>query len=152
MKQISKWSTIATIIVSFVALNLSGQAKEDSPQSYDLPKYNVQGIDMPEITKLIVPRIPNSLQGEETVMYFTIGTKGEVYNVRSKDRTPGSDLPVIMKRALYGWKFSPAVDDNGNPVAIKVALPVRVTPANERAGTYASSFDPMKLELIGRVN
>ena len=152
MRHIAKTVALAAFILSPI-FGLHAHAEDDVTQSFNLPKYTVQGVNMPEITKMIVPRIPNDLDGQETVMYFTIGKKGEVYNVRSKDRTPGSELPVIMKRALYAWKFTPPTGDQGQPVVIKVALPVRVVPKDERErASYASAFEPMKLELISWVN
>lgn len=152
MKQVIKAAAIAASLSIFIMSGLSAQSDKKPESAYDLPQFNVQGIEMPEITKVIVPRIPSHLEGEKATMYFTIGKKGEVYNVRSKDRTPGKELPVIMKRALYGWKFTPPVNEDGAPVVIKVALPVRVTPEEMRSGEYVSAFEPLTLQLIARVN
>ena len=83
-------------------------------------------------------------------MYYTINKKGHVHSIRSNvpltaDYAKG-DLVALMTQTLKQWKFEPATDTAGEPVAIKVSMPVKVTAPGAASNAYAGiQIEGMKL-------
>ena len=141
MKHVNKLSAL----VAFASLVFASVASADSYDSlertYTLPSFTVEGVSDPVLTSYTTPRISNSKIGIEVTMYYTISKKGHVHSIRSgapltADYAKG-DLAALMTQTLKQWKFEPATNSAGEPVAIKVSMPVKVTAPGTASNAYA---------------
>jgi hypothetical protein len=58
-------------------------------------------------------------------------------------------LASLKKDALGDWHFEPAINDSGDAVAIKVAMPVKIMTTETSSNTYVS-IDVKGMKLISK--
>ena len=154
------WCTAILSIIVTLGLTSSLQAAEDdTPELPPLevkPHLQMLDLTMPAPLKVVVPRLRNNLRGTEVRLTFYVGTDGEAYSI-NHDSSPFDDrknqVGEAMRRIVKYWEFEPAMDKQGNAIAVKVALPVRVVaPGTGNADKYASlSLDsPVLLAVLDK--
>ena len=127
---------IVGILISGLPVALTaGVEKQYSDAKYDLPSYNVAGIDtLPVPIERTIPFVQDGLIGTTIIMKVTVDEFGIPIRVDSarplfslglvneKER----DFAVQMSNAISYWDFEPATDLNGNPIKVTVRMPVTV--------------------------
>jgi hypothetical protein len=159
MKCCATGITLLCMGLLFIAAQTAeGKSNEDYPE-FDLPSYEVENyrldITPPVPDKVIVPRFRPSLIGVEVRLTFRIGKDGSVDSISddvSYYDDGGRYVANAMATTLKSWHFEPALDKSGNPVAVKVALPVIVTKKKGNAHRYASLSlkEPVILAVLDR--
>jgi hypothetical protein len=89
----------------------------------------------PVPTHIIQPKIDDRYVGIQVMMTFWVDKSGRPYGVGCNDLEVDRSLVTTLSQTLAFWKFTPAKDADGNPVARRVTLPVNILPARERTGT-----------------
>lgn len=133
---------ISALAASIMIIGISGasaQTLENPERTYTLPNFTVEGVSDPVLETYVTPRIPTRLVGSDITMYYTIGKDGSIRSIRSNAFFWGSsDLAALMTNALKQWKFEPATNNAGEPVAIRVAMPVQVVSQGSAENAYLS--------------
>ena len=154
MKALHKWmSLILGICLVIGSLGAAEEKTASQDPDYVLKEYEVLDITLPVADKIVTPRVPHYAVGAKVTMLFSVTDKGVPINIRAKGIPlhDAADLASSMSFALRGWRFKPALDKGGYPIAVKVALPVRVVRKVESSQAIASiGFG--NLELIRRIN
>lgn len=115
---------------------------------YQLPQYKIEEITLPIPIKTVAPIVGKRQIGQEVRMIFKVHTNGRPYAIRSSEAFPAApDLASSMKEALPHWRFEPALNPDGTPVIVRVALPVMVVRKLDDKNAY-TSIDWNKLELL----
>lgn len=118
--------------------------KRDLPE-FQLPSYDVDSFNLditpPVVKEAVVPRLRTNLSGVKVTVTFHIGKDGFIHTIRDNasyydDRA--NYVATVMAQTLRSWNFEPALDKDGNPVAIKVRLPVEIVKRSGNAHEYAS--------------
>ncbi|MCZ6672684.1 MAG: hypothetical protein O7C75_07070 [Verrucomicrobia bacterium] len=125
----------------FFPLALSAAESQASTREHTLPAYEVVDVALPIPVKLVVPRVSGRLGGYQVRMIFNINADGRTTNIHKEVHSPEqevNDLGETMKMAIRSWHFEPARDKDGNAIAIKLALPVKVVKNGGNAHEYAS--------------
>jgi hypothetical protein len=136
---------IVGILISGLPLALTATVeKRVSNANYDLPVYNVAGIDtLPVPIVRTIPTIQSGFVGTTIMMKVTVdefGIPSRVHSARplfslgtvnEKER----DFAVQMSNYISYWDFEPATDLNGNPIEVTVNMPVTVI---ERDGVQSA--------------
>jgi hypothetical protein len=158
----SRWRALGTALLSSLVLFGLAATLEAKPDQKDseLPPYKVQafGMDLraPSPVKVVAPQLSYQWEGMKIRMTFKVGKNGQPYDIRHNGSPFDVDecsLGSIMKSCLTYWKFTPSMDNDGNAVAVKVALPVKVVePGNGNADSYAGIVldDPILLAVLDR--
>ena len=141
-----KHTIVSTLILLIVlALNVSANVQDDSYRTgtdVQLPNYTVSGISIPIPTKVVAPKVNRETHNQEAEMIFRIGVDGRVHQIQSSafgsQQNHFRSLESAMRAVLPYWQFEPALDNNGNPVSVKVALPVRIIKSDKRGVSYSS--------------
>ena len=84
-------------------------------------------LNVPVPTKIVQPGVSASQVGKVVLLQFTITEKGKPTNIQTVDLR--QDDPVLAERiirALRSWEFTPALSDDGQPVAVTVTMPIKV--------------------------
>lgn len=139
MKNLIKTSIIGILISGLPVALTASIAKESSDTSYNLPIYNVTGIDtLPVPVERTIPFVQSGLVGTTILMKVTVDEFGIPIRVHSarplfslgtvneKER----DFAVQMSNYIRSWDFEPARDLRGNPVEVTVNMPVTVIERN----------------------
>ena len=142
-------------VLSILGVTFASAAK-DSSTVYQLPDIQIEGVaTLPVVVKNAVPKVPSNCVGASLKIEFTVDKRGNTSGVDThkplhsiyypKDR----DFAVQMINAVKHWKFEPGLDSDGNPVAIKLLMPVTVV---EKDGTtkILASFDSSKSRRVSR--
>lgn len=119
-----------------------------------LPEYTVQDLTLPIPDKVVAPRVNGQFAGQKVRMQLTVGTDGRATKISQKGISPDqqtNDLAATMQMVLRQWQFKPAMDKQGNAVAVKVILPVEVVKAKGNAKEYAT-IALAKPIFLARVN
>lgn len=147
-------SLVRAILIAFfsltacIALTATTEAKpNESDLIHNLPSFDVYA-DLPEITSptpinVVPPLVGKSLKGTEVTMTFYISKSGYVslaYDNADPYDNNEFELACLMYRALRKWKFEPAHDSSGNPISVKVKLPVVVVPKTAPAGSQKAAL------------
>ena len=154
MKALNKWISLA---LGICLVSSSVGAAQETPASeepdYVLKKYEVLDITLPVVEKIVTPPVPSHTIGAKVTMLFSVTDKGIPINIRAKGWPlhAAADLSATMQTILRSWRFKPALDEGGYPIAVKVALPVEVVRKKEASQAIAS-IDFGNLELIRRIN
>jgi len=151
MKNLIK-NIIVGILISGLPLALTASVgNEVSDTNYELPTYNVAGIDtLPVPIKRTIPFVQRGLVGTTIVMKITVDEFGIPTHVESarplfslgtvneKER----DFAVLLSNHIRNWDFEPATDFNGNPIKVTVRMPVTVIENNgEQVARVGISLD-----------
>ena len=83
--------------------------------------------NLPVPTKIVQPGVSASQFGKVVLLQFTITEEGKAKNIQTVDLRPND--PVLAERiirALRSWEFTPALSDDGQPVAVSVTMPIKV--------------------------
>ena len=78
--------------------------------------------DIPVPVKVVTPRVNTSQAGQTVEVEFLVDTAGAPHNIHVLSATDDA-LGMSVRNAVKYWKFAPA-RPNGEPVAMKVMLPV----------------------------
>ncbi|MCZ6673150.1 MAG: hypothetical protein O7C75_09440 [Verrucomicrobia bacterium] len=145
MKHTLKNTIIAIAIIS--APLASFAANEDTSKSarFDLPTYTIEDIaSLPEPTHNPIPSVKSQFVGLTLKVKFTVNTKGQPESVRlAKPLSSYSDVEKMtfasqLQEQVKNWKFEPAIDTNGNAIAVKVIMPVQVIKKGKAISALAS--------------
>jgi len=118
--------------------------------------WNTYNLSKPVLVKTVAPRLDYKLAGTEVLMTFKLGKHGKPYSIRyeaSLNEWRKRQLGEAMKLSLKDCKFTPALDEEGEAVAIKLALPVRAVGHRKvDTGNYASvnMTNPLLLAVLDR--
>ncbi|MBK1878828.1 hypothetical protein [Pelagicoccus mobilis] len=141
MKYINKLSALVAIFVLGGVSSASAQPDDSVTRTYTLPNFTVEGVSNPVLQSYSTPRVHNSTIGTEITMYYTINKKGRVQSIRSNagpfSEMSESELSILMTRTLRSWKFTPATNGVGEPVSIRVSMPVKVMSPGAGGDAYA---------------
>jgi hypothetical protein len=149
MKHVSKITAFAAFLIIAAVPATLAQSTAESMRSYTLPTFTVDGVADPELLSYVTPRVPSYLVGSSLIMYYTISDKGNVHSISSNGVFSQKNLAALMKDALSDWHFEPAINDSGEPVAIKVAMPVKIV-ANEASSYAYVSIDVKGMKLVSK--
>lgn len=146
---ISRIHTASAIFVGMVLFACSA-AYADENNNNDLPEFQLPSYDVesfwfditpPAVKTLEVPRLRSNMNGVKVTMTFNIGKDGKIAKIRDNASyydERANYVATVMARTLKTWHFEPALDKNGDPIAIKVALPVQIVKRKGNAQQYAS--------------
>ena len=141
----SAWRFISTTLVScmfiFGVVAVTEAQQSEKPSEYTLPLYKIEELTPPIAEKVVVPRVRRSLRGTEVDMLFRISETGKPQSISDTAgaRISQKELAIAMRSSLKRWEFEPARNPQGQAVAVKVRLPVKVVRKGEgNAKEYAS--------------
>ncbi len=149
MKHVSKITAFAAFLILAAIPATFAQSAEEPLRSYTLPTFTVDGVADPELLSYVTPQVPSSLVGSSLIMYYTISDKGDVHSISSNGAFSQRDLATLMKDALRKWHFEPAINDSGEAVAIKVAMPVNIVAQDTSSNAYVS-IDVKGMKLVSK--
>ena len=152
-------NTFEIILLSIVLFGASFvlvSAKEaDLKGPYDLPPYTVEEVAvLPEPISHPLPTVSNRVVGLDVRVKLTVNENGKPENVRlEKPLISYSDLDKMsfagrLENAVQSWKFEPALDSLGNPMAVDVILPVKVVRKGSKLATVAALILDMQFEEV----
>ena len=127
--------------LALLPLVLSAAKDQKAMPEYKLQEYRHVDLTLPIPEKVVMPRLRGEFVGHTVRMKLTVGADGRVYNIAQKPRTfdeVTNSLAVVMKSSLKQWEFEPALDKAGNPIAVKIILPVEVVKAKRNTQTYTA--------------
>lgn len=135
MKTLTKKKLIVSLIVlTLVPFAVNAANEQSNSPDYQLPTYKVEDMTLPVPTKIVAPRLGFEQLGQEIKMVFTVTAKGRAVKIHSSNSFSDTrNLASTMSAVLKYWEFEPARDENGIPVSVKVALPVKVVKSGERS-------------------
>ena len=135
---------------------------QDISEVPELPPLEVKGIwsqhglTVPIAVKVVAPEVPPRMTGTEVRMIFRIMEDGHITTIRD-DAGAFDDnernLAAMMRSVLKYWEFTPPYNTEGEPVAVRVALPVIVVEKGKgNAGHYSCVFakEPIFLAILDR--
>jgi hypothetical protein len=137
------------------------QASNDVEDIPELPGFDVRpiwtlhGLEAPAPVKVVVPLVGRGMTGTEIRMYFRIETDGTVSHIKSNAslfNLNECNLSAQMTAVLSYWEFTPALDKNGDPVEVKVALPVMVVEEEEANQDHYASISCKRPILIAAID
>jgi len=82
---------------------------------------------VPVPTKIVRPGVQPDQVGKVVLVQLTVTEAGRPTHIQTVDFRP--DDPVLAARiihALRSWEFAPARGEDGQPVAMKVIMPIKV--------------------------
>lgn len=144
-------SGILALSVSFGAEESKGSAIQD----YELSPFEVGAIvQLPEAIEPEIPVFPRLRGDTEIAINFTVNEQGFPSKVTTDPpvfalglvEEEERDFGLLMRSLVSSWKFSPAVDSNGNPVKVKVTMPIKFT---RKDGTPAAELS-LILDIRGQ--
>ena len=163
-KSVCSWHTRIIALMSIVMLCGTGAFAEvqDTDDIPELPSIEVRGIwlahglSVPVAVKVVKPPIPTRMVGTDVRMHFRINKDGKPIMIHSHNSPSDEDkrnLASIMKTYLLSWEFTPLYNKEGQPVEVKVALPVWIVEeGNGNADHYArvAVTEPILLAVLDR--
>ena len=139
--------TLFCMIAFLCGSGLTGATDNGDIPEFHLPSFDVdvfgKELTLPIPVKVVAPRVHKGLNGTEVTMSFNISETGKVILI-DDDASPYDnekfELACLMYRQLRTWRFEPARDEDGNTVAVKVELPVRVVARGDVSKTQLASI------------
>ena len=138
-------NTLLSIVIIAAPLASFAAEEESSKKAYNLPTYTIEDIaSLPEPTKNPIPTVKAKYVGLNLKVKFTVSASGRPENVRlEKPLISYSDVDKMtfasqMQNRVKKWKFEPAIDKAGNPIAVKVIMPVQVIKKGANYSAVAS--------------
>ena len=128
MKNTLKIIILAIALISAPFATFAANNATVKPE-HQLPEYKVEDLSLPIPVKVVAPRVSGRLFGHEVRMLFNVSADGRPTNIRQQGISPDqmtNDLVAAMTMVLYRWEFEPALDNNGNAIAVNVIMPVQV--------------------------
>ncbi len=117
-----------TKVLFFSALLFAGFGAQAHATALTLPHDEAAQLwsALPKPVKVVrFHNIPQRFADAIVQVEMTIDAEGRPRDIRGKKPLP-SDLASRVVPALSQWTFTPARDKDGNPVAIRVVLPLRL--------------------------
>ncbi len=112
---------IALILGTLAApFALSGKSVE---QAY-IESYQGRS-DIPVPVAVVKPAVSSRYAGQVVEVEFVVDTTGKPVELAVRNPLP-AELTTPVKAALAQWKFAPARTVAGEPVAMKVRVPVKI--------------------------
>ena len=147
---------ITSILVSHTVSAKSENELTSADQSHNLPTFNVEEIAPPVISKTVAPRISKRSSLQEVELVFRVGIDGRPYAISKGAFAPETSdfrsLESAMLRVLPYWRFEPALDENNNPIDVKVALPVRILNKEKASKDYPTIALAKPTILVSAIN
>jgi len=81
--------------------------------------------DIPVPLAVVKPAVSARYAGLTVEVEFLVDASGKPVDISVRNAAP-SELTAPVKEALAQWKFAPARTVSGEPVAMKVCVPVRI--------------------------
>lgn len=81
--------------------------------------------DIPVPLAVVKPAVSSRYAGQTVEVEFTVDTTGKPVALAVRNALP-AELTTPVKDALSQWKFAPARTVTGEPVAMKVLIPVKI--------------------------
>lgn len=158
MKSITKLTLTGIGAFALIMANLSAKEGVQADGSYELPSFNVgEIVTLPAPTQIKEPVVKASMRGASFDMRLTIDENGNASNVDTVrplfslglSNEEERDLAVQMIQLLSTWKFTPALDANGEAVAIKAIMPVKVIERDSEPLVTVSVKQDKSASVIG---
>jgi len=92
--------------------------------------------DIPVPVSVVMPEVESRFAGQQVMIEFTVDPTGKPTQIASTTPDADGELVSAVLAAVEKWQFAPALAD-GKPVAMKVALPVKIVGRFEAATHYA---------------
>lgn len=145
MKNTLKITSIAIAIISAPLATFAASEDASNKAAYNLPTYTIEDISaLPEPIKNRIPSVKADYVGLSLKVKFTVTDEGRAESVRlSRPLSSYSDVDRMtfanrMKEAVENWNFEPARDNDGNPITVKVVMPVKVVKKAGKTTALAS--------------
>ena len=158
MKSIKKLTLTGIGAFALIMANLSAKEGVKADGSYELPSFNVgEIVTLPAPMQIKEPVVKASMRGASFDMRLTIDENGNASNVDTVrplfslglSNEEERDLAVQMIQLLSTWKFTPALDANGEAVAIKAIMPVKVIERDSEPLVTVSVKQDKSASVIG---
>ena len=134
---------ITSIVIAILSAPLAAFAAQE--KAYNLPTYTIEDISsLPEPIKNRIPSVKADYVGLSLKVKFTVTAEGRAESVRlDRPLHSYSDVERMtfanrMKDAVEKWTFEPAYDNSGNPITVKVVMPVKVVKKSGKTTALAS--------------
>ena len=103
------------------------------------------GNSVPVPTKIVQPVVSARQVGKAVLLQFTVTKEGKPTNIQTVDFQPeDAVLAERISRALRSWEFAPALGSDGQAVAMKVTMPIKV----DGFGQPDLQLDPRQGQLV----
>lgn len=119
------------LLVLIVYLSLDDDTPETNHPS--LPTFEVEDVfSLPKPIHFPVPIVSKQLIGKTIRLNFTVNELGKPEKVHLDQTLAGirneslMHFASLLREDVENWEFEPAQDGSGNPVSVKVIMPVRV--------------------------
>jgi hypothetical protein len=123
-----KKSVIAAVVVSLgLAAAPFAQANKRSDQAY-VESYAGRS-DIPVPIAVVAPVVGGEHAGAEVELRFVVDPAGKPVNITTSTLVD-RELARVLRAAVAQWRFAPARNAEGTPVARKVVLPMRIADRN----------------------
>ena len=158
MKSITKLTLTGIGAFALIMANLSAKEGVQADGSYELPSFNVgEIVTLLAPTQIKEPVVKASMRGASFDMRLSIDENGNASNVDTVrplfslglSNEEERDLAVQMIQLLSTWKFTPALDANGEAVAIKAIMPVKVIERDSEPLVTVSVKQDKSASVIG---
>ncbi len=109
-----------------------GQAREThhADQNAETPRHLHQEIQIPKVKKAVAPTISSAHVGQHITLEFTVNEAGRAESIESLDtrfQIKRMEIAAKMETILPDWEFVPAKNAQGEPIPMRVRMPVIVT-------------------------
>src|SRR5258708_17510287 len=119
MIKVKMLATVAALSL----LSLPAAVIAKSPSETYVESYKGR-TDVPVPVQVVTPSVDSRYAGSVVEIEFTVDKDGKPHDLASKSLVD-FELEQEVKQAVEKWQFSPAMR-NGQPVSMKVILPVRI--------------------------
>lgn len=144
MKNTIKHSLLAIALLS-ASCAVFADKGNPAKKAYDLPTYTIEDIaSLPAPKAHAIPSVSAEFIGMDLRVKFTVTTEGKAESVRlEKPLSSYSDVERMsfanrIQLAVADWEFEPALDNDGNAIAVKVVMPVKVVEKRGKTTALAS--------------
>ena len=130
MKAVSK----LVVLLSMGALPVVAAPASTPEQAYVESCRKDPGVPVP--VTVVSPTVGPEFNGGSVQLEFVVGVDGKPAEISIKSATDDVLATAVVK-AVKQWRFLPA-ESNGQPVATRVALPVKIVDPAGSADRYAA--------------
>ncbi|PTY08745.1 hypothetical protein DB347_04005 [Opitutaceae bacterium EW11] len=114
-------------LAALVAATSACATARPEPSQVDLRS---RGFTLPSPTKTVgFTQLPRRFENAVVNVTMVVDPQGVPHQIASERRMP-EDLSARLMPALSQWRFSPALDPKGNPVSMRVVIPLELVPVD----------------------